>query len=186
MLVRSWWIAVVLTLSGGCATPIRPAAMEHPIARAASALSLPFMTVDVDAGVIDLECRISPYADWLELIATSPQGKEHESLVTVAARPTHIHFALLALGLEPGRPLHRKQADGKWVTHPPAGPAVELFFVLTDSLGEWIIPANQWVVHRDSGESLKENRWLFTGSRIIDHEDQPFTSPTAAERSSPW
>ena len=42
---------------------------------------------------------------WLEQVACAPATREHESLVVVNAKPSHIHAALLMAGFEPGTPL---------------------------------------------------------------------------------
>lgn len=74
--------------------------------------ALPHLRIDRQANVLDLEAKVVlREGEWIELIACSPGTQEHESLVVVNARPSHIHLALLTLGLEPGKPLQVEMLD---------------------------------------------------------------------------
>lgn len=125
------------------------------------------ITVDRDAGVIDLAAKMVPAEpEWLELIATVPGGKgrEHEAIVTVDAKPSHIHLALVTLGLEPGHPLKNKREGDVIVSEPPAGPELELFFVYEKDGQTHEDPAHTWVLDQATGQPLPPCHWLFTGS----------------------
>ena len=105
----------------------QPAEQPGGSSAPATAPSLPHMRVDVKNRVVDLSATVVlREADWLELLACSPGGREHESILTVAARPSHIHLALVMIGLEPGKPLDYFKEDGKWVITPPRGPKVQV------------------------------------------------------------
>ncbi|MFW5653036.1 MAG: YdjY domain-containing protein, partial [Planctomycetota bacterium] len=73
---------------------------------AAQNLSLqwPLLTVDLKDRFVDVEAVVGTDRGWLEQIACSPGTRTHESIVIALARPSHIHAALLLLGLEPGQP----------------------------------------------------------------------------------
>ncbi len=125
----------------------------------------PAITVDRETGTLDLAATmVDAKPEWLELIATTPGGREHEAIVTVAAKPSHIHLALVALGLEPGHPLINRREDDQLITDPPTGPAVQVFFVYEKDGQTRETPAHHWVVDQQSGEPLPDAPWLFAGS----------------------
>jgi hypothetical protein len=131
----------------------------------------PGIHLDRDRGVLELDAKIiGREVDWLELLACSPNSREHESIVTVEASATQIHAALLLLGLEPGSPMTHERKGDEIVVTPPSGPAVEIFFVVDDQL----VPANEWVVSQETGEVMQGNRWLFTGSRMVEYEGESY------------
>ncbi|MEL7088357.1 MAG: YdjY domain-containing protein, partial [Planctomycetota bacterium] len=129
----------------------------------------PGVVIDRAAGHVDLRGRVvGRHVDWLELLACRPGTREHEAVVTLDAEATHIQLALILLGLEPGSPARYENRDGQIEIFPPRGPAVELFFVLDDQ-PDTETPAHRWVVAQDTGEVLPDNRWLFVGSRRVEH-----------------
>ena len=101
---------------------------------------------------------------WLELVASTPRMREHESLVAVKARPSHLHQALLMIGLVPGAPRTVIERDDVVEIIPPHGPAVEVRFRVVRKGKTMQLPVGAWVVDRRTGAALKEDRWLFAGS----------------------
>lgn len=162
--------AVTMTAAVACAQPPDTAATA-PDKPATAPQEVqderPTITVDREAGVVDLAATMVPAEpQWLELIATAPgpTGREHEAIVTVAAKPSHIHLALVTLGLKPGHPLIHKREGDQIISDPPTGPALELFFVYEKDGQPHETPVNQWVLNAQTGEPLPPGRWLFTGS----------------------
>ncbi len=101
---------------------------------------LPFVRVDREAGrvevdatvAIDVNDRETPKV-WLELMACTTDTREYESLVVTRARASHVHAALLALGLEPGAP---GQVRAQGAAEEPTGAAVDVRFrYLAESVG---------------------------------------------------
>ncbi len=111
--------------------------------------------------------------EWLELLACRPGTREHESLVTLDAQAAHLQLGLILLGLTPGQPATAQRQDDQLIVTPPHGPAVELFFILPDQ-PDRPVPAHRWVVDQQTGEPLAENRWLFLGSKIVEHRGKTF------------
>lgn len=108
----------------------------------------------------------------LEVLVCIPDSKEHEALVMTRARPSHVHAALLLLGLEPGEPGTWSFEERRLIAHPPRGPAIDVYFVRHDRDGqEREELASDWV-RLDGGGSLteaaksREGRWVFAGSRF--------------------
>jgi hypothetical protein len=127
--------------------------------------------------VTEPEFEGSPEPDvLLELVVTSRGGgRDHESLVVTAARPSHVHAALLLIGLEPGRPGRWKQhmqADGSITVEgvPPEGPRVSVEFRWEDDETgeERRADPRSWVRRIDTGEPLPDSEgWAFAGSQFV-------------------
>lgn len=104
---------------------------------------------------------------WLEVVACSPDSKEHEALVVTRARPSHIHAALLLVGLQPGEP-GRVEWDGAKVRAiSPRGPEVGVAFGIgvgtAADLGERIAPED-WITLSTTGKPPEQLRFVFSGS----------------------
>lgn len=105
----------------------------------------------------------------LEMLVTSPDSREHESLVVTPIVGEYLHAALLAAEFNPGAPLHR-DPEGQLI--PAHGDAVEVLVALVDEDGEpdAFAPITDWVVRIDTHEPLAKNeRWaglVFAGSRL--------------------
>jgi len=132
---------------------------------------LPGLEVDREAGHVDLAATVCLRDGLLELVACAPGSKEHESILTVAARPTHVHAALLLLGLEPGAPkaYRRADEDSPWVEVPASGASMEVALVLAGEderpLRDFLEPAY------DGPRSMGD--FLFTGSRLRERSQGP-------------
>lgn len=138
---------------------------------------LPFIEIDPEAGHADIEAEVVLRKGMLELIATTEGGKEHEAVFGVKAQPRDIHFALLLLGLEPGRPGRFEYANekgDKLVKVPPRGDRVRITVRYEDGDGKQVErPAGAFARHKETGDPLGARRYIFAGSRIIQPEDAP-------------
>jgi len=116
----------------------------------------PHLMVEMDAEVV---LREGP----LELFACSPQTREHESILTVSARPLHIYQAMGLIGLTPGKPLRFDEAAKRW--EGPTGDRVELRVRYTDESGRTITayPEN-WVATAKPQALELTLHWVFAGS----------------------
>lgn len=98
----------------------------------------------------------------VEVLACTPGGKTHESVLVLDCVPHGLHAGLLALGLGPGAPA---RVDEAGAIHPPEGARVSLTVRWTDAEGEvHELPASALVCHARSREALEETDWVFTGS----------------------
>lgn len=126
---------------------------------------LPHIQINLEKKHIDLEAKVVlRQADWLELLACSPGSREHESILTIPAKPSHIHLALVMIGLEPGAPMKWRTVDKRIEVDAARGPKVAVFIVTQVDGKEKETPANQWIIHQESKKPLDGNIWLFTGS----------------------
>lgn len=128
--------------------------------------------VEFDATVpIDCHNERTPVV-FLEVIACAPDTKEHEALALTRAKPSHIHAALLLIGLEPGKP-GAWNWEGKQLTSmPPRGGRVNVYCVQQGADGsrrrtrmeDWVINMRD---HRTLAEHAGQDGWVFSGSNII-------------------
>jgi hypothetical protein len=124
------------------------------------------LTVDRAKGTITLDARIAPrklpnldqiYP--IEVIACwpAPKGqKAHETVVTIDAKPSEVHAALIDLGLKPG-----KVVKGPGT---PEGPAVKIFLLLPEGDGFKKVAIEKSVVDPRTNKPLPAVQWRFTGS----------------------
>jgi hypothetical protein len=117
----------------------------------------PKLTVEVDAEVV---LREGP----LELFACSPKTREHESILSVSARPLHIYQALGLIGLTPGKPLRFDEEAKRW--EEPRGDRLELRVRYTDERGTHIVASEQWVSYAKGLNPARPTvlDWVFAGS----------------------
>jgi hypothetical protein len=164
---KSWHLTatVLVVLAAGAArgaeTPAEktPPPPEKPVVLK----TLPGIVVDTEKGEVRLEGKVCLREGALELVVCSEGTREHESVVVVKARPSHVTFALALLGLEPGQPAHRTEAGA---FSPPAGETLEItarFFAANKALLKEV-PA--WKLLRLSGSEAEVTRpieWVYIG-----------------------
>jgi len=140
-------------------------------------LSLPYVHIDPAKRFVELETsvirQVTREGEWLELLACTKGAKEHESILRTEARPGHVHFALLLVGLEPGSPMRWKIENNKVkIMHLPRGDRVRV--TARYKLGDQSIdlPVHQWIRNQKTNEPLADNIWLFAGSNFETIEDR--------------
>lgn len=131
-------------------------------------------TVEFD-GYVPISAHVEEAPNlYLEVMVCTPDVRAHESLVASRASPSHVHAALLLIGLTPGKTGSWKWDGGRAEQVAPEGSPVEVRFVWTDERGEQRDDlASDWIVSRVDGERLthtipeNEPRWVFAGSRMV-------------------
>lgn len=111
------------------------------LAQALQALKLPGVVINPERRCVDIEASICLNQGALELIACTKDTKEHESIIVVAARPLHIHTALLLIGARNGNPAMRRainEEQTRWVDLPPRGDLIEVLLEFKDSEGKLV------------------------------------------------
>jgi hypothetical protein len=116
---------------------------------------------------------------YLEVIACTSDSKEHESLVVTRAKPSHVHAALLMIGLEPGSPGSWKVDEpSRVVTIPPRGSAVRvsLTFDPDSPNAREIDPAELVIDARTKvrASSLADAGFVFAGSRVVEWQGRSY------------
>lgn len=138
--------------------------------------AMPHVTVDQQNRIVDLDATVVlRQGGWLELLACTPDSRTHESILAVGALPSHVHLALLTLGLEPGTPMKWRLEGEDYVAIPAHGPKVAVTIIVPQADGQppQEVPANQWFVHKQTGQSPPDNIWLFTGSSFDEDQNPP-------------
>jgi len=118
-------IGVMLSVGPAQAAETAPAETEATSAPAQAVVlkTLPGIVVDTQRREIVLEGRVCLQEGALELVVCSQGTREHESIVVVKARPSHLSFALALVGVEPGQPGHVTEAGA---FSPPAGQVLDV------------------------------------------------------------
>lgn len=153
-----------------------------------AALKLPGITINAEKRYLDVSSTVCLEEGSLEFIACLKGTKEHESIITVEARPSHIHTALLLLGAKAGHPAIRKVVgegdDEHWIDLPPKGSPVSISFVVTDKDGKQAERPLTDFLSRSNQEEDEETQkaakdrlktFLFAGSHLTDNEEGPKT-----------
>lgn len=133
-------IALILGLSvahgwGGERLP----GISPKTAEALRKLKLPGIALNLSERAVDVNATVCLHRGLLELVACTQGTKEHESIVSIAARPVHVHTALLLFGARPGTPALRMAPGAKevrWIPVKPAGDAIQVSLVFPDAEGK--------------------------------------------------
>ena len=169
---------VACSAAGAGESPAAPASQPAapPATSAAETRpSLPGIRIDPAARTIELQAFVALREGPLELLLCRRGTKEYESVLTTDVTPSHLHAALLALGLDPGRPAHwlpTPAGDNAYV--PPAGAPLEITLRWRDGQGRrQQAPPHQWLIAQPSGrQGAKPFGWVFVGSAPI--EEGPY------------
>jgi hypothetical protein len=159
----------------------QPAAGPHELFHGVRA-DLQSKTVEFDATITPMLVKDerAPLF-FLEVLACSPNTREHETFVVSTVKPSHIHAAMLAVGLSPGEPGKWALKDGKLISTPPSGDRVSVRFVYKDKDGrtieadplDWLVSARDKSNFAAAEQKLaKEHNtaapgWVFAGSKFV-------------------
>ena len=151
----------------------------------------PHVRVDAQAKLIEIDAIVPIDAHdpqtpnvFLEVVLCTADSKEHESLVMTRARASHVHAALLLIGLQPGSPGRvewtpaTKDAPAKANRIAPTGDDVEITFrwekpaerttttttTVTESPWDWIETIDAKTAQRAAIPQTGRAPWLFAGS----------------------
>ncbi|MFT3785528.1 MAG: YdjY domain-containing protein [Tepidisphaeraceae bacterium] len=148
--------AVVL-LGLACWSAVSAAPATQPV-------QLPHVQVDVEHKRVRIECQAIMVEQPLEFFCVVRNGPEHETVLRTDAKPSHIHAALLMLGLQPGSPATYDEAKKEW--HAPHGPAVKVSVEFKKSDGTLVtLPAEQLMRDIKTHKPMPQGQWIFAGSK---------------------
>ena len=141
--------------------------------------TLPHLRIDREKRTVDIDATIIRHGtaedEWLELLACTEGGRDHESVVVVKAKPSHIHLALIMIGLEPGSPMRWSTQDNQVkIEKLPTGPRVAVTALFEHERKTIEVKVNDWVFNKRTKKPLADNIWLFTGSRFVEYEAKRF------------
>jgi hypothetical protein len=125
----------------------------------------PGIEVDVKQKQLRIACQALRVEAPLEFFCVSAGTSEHESVLRTAAKPSHIHTALLMLGLEPGEPVKYSEAAKKWF--PPHGPPLSISVEFEQDGKTVTLPANKLMRNIRTRQPMPATTWIFAGSRVM-------------------
>lgn len=153
------FVSLVALCPAAGAQTTRPA--PAPATRPAG--NLPFLDIDIPNRILRVEC-LAVKADYaLEFYCVKQGTNEYEAILSSKVTPSHLHLALLMVGLEPGQALRYSKATESWL--PPQGPALRLSV-------EWMkdgklvrYPAYRLLRNLKTKKEAAPMTWIFAGSR---------------------
>lgn len=126
----------------------------------------PGVRIDWQDRVVEVDAKVVLRKGALELLACSPRTREHESVLSVPARPMHIYQALGLLGLEPGSPVRYDDKEDR--VRPPTGTPLEISVRYQVEGKEKTVPARRWLLDVERKRPPESVNWVFAGSRILE------------------
>jgi len=126
---------------------------------------LPHIDVDVANKRVRVECEALHVIAPLEFFACVAGTSEHEAVVRSEARPSHLHLALVMLGLTPGQGVHYDEREKKWIE--PSGPPLKLSVEYEKDGKRVTRGAHELMRDIKSKKEMPEVTWVFTGSKIM-------------------
>jgi hypothetical protein len=126
---------------------------------------LPHLQVNVAKKQIRVECEAINAEEKLEFLVCATGTKEYESVLRSRARPSHLHLALLMLGLEAGEPVRFNEAENRWI--PPRGPALKLSCEFQRDGKSHTLPACQLMRSTKDKTPMPDVNWVFTGAATL-------------------
>lgn len=132
-------------------------------------IQLPNMTITPANRQIVFQSEVCLRSGMLELLVCGFETKEHESILTTRVRPSHLHAALLMLGLRPGMPSRWFQMDDEFPrAFPPRGAELDIRLRWRDADGAAReVPAGQWLRRVGNEDVSPPEKWIFVGSDML-------------------
>lgn len=125
----------------------------------------PGVRIDWTHRTVEVDAKIVLRKGSLELLACSPQTREHESILVVTAKPLHIFQALGLIGAQPGSPMRYDIKQDRWI--PPTGDELEIFLRYHNDQIEYTVEAKQWLLDTNKKKEPPSLKWVFAGSKTL-------------------
>ena len=159
----------MLVILAACAAVVPAAGPETTTAPATgptkNVLKLKHLTVDLKARKIVMDAEVCKRTGAIELLVCKWGTKDYESILRTKAEPAHLHAALLALGLAPGKPA--RWLAGKAV--PPRGAELKITLQWKDKAGNNNeVPAGKWLKQAGKRRISPPEKWVFVGSMVLE------------------
>lgn len=169
------WTASALTACCcWCAPAQGPFGPPEPAPDPAAQARPAQLRLDLKAGKVSFDAAVCLRAGALELLVCKWGTKEHESILHTSCQPSHLHAALLALGLMPGKPARWVGGDDgrKPVLLSPAGPELKVTLHWKDQQGKLRqADADSWVARASDKSAAPPKAWIFIGSDVLPEGD---------------
>ena len=122
--------------------------------------------IDREQREVRVRCQALRVDMPLEFFCVLAGTADHETVLRTAAKPSEIHAALLALGLEPGNPLRFVAADKSWI--PPSGPPLSIRVEWEEDGQTRSERAGRLIRNMKTGEPMPQRPFVFCGSRVME------------------
>ena len=126
----------------------------------------PGVRIDWQQRTVEVDATVVLRKGALELLACSPQTREHESILSVRARPMHIFQAMGLIGLEPGSPVRYDDQRDRLL--PPTGTPLELKVRYRHGGVGQTLRVERWLLDVERRRPPESVNWVFAGSRTFD------------------
>jgi len=111
----------------------------------------------------------------IEVLACTPSGKIHETVMTCDAVPSHVHAALLLIGMKRGKPV---DFQGENMT--PTGDPVKVTVRWKEGDHERTVRAEDLLKNVKANKPMAHQYWVFCGSvEDPQNEDTPYLADLA-------
>lgn len=134
-----------------------------------SAQAKPFMPgvrINWQLKQVEVDSKVVLREGMLELFACAPNTREHESIISITGKVSHVFQALGLLGLEPGRP--PRWDHDKQVGIPASGPPLEVSVRYQVGGEVRVSDVHEWLWDDKTDRQAPRLRWVFSGSRPTD------------------
>lgn len=150
-------LSLLMCAAAACAAPTtRPAEGK-----------LPHLQVNVAKHQVRVECEAVNPDEKLEFLVCATGTKEYESVLRSRARPSHLHFALLMLGLQAGQPVKYDEAQNEWI--PPRGPPLKLSCEFVRDGKTVVLPASRLMRSVKDKAAMPDVHWVFVGAPTLEN-----------------
>ena len=126
----------------------------------------PFLEIDARQRVVKVECEAIRVNAPLEFFLCASGTNEHESVLRSKVKPSHLHAALLAIGLKPGEPVHFSETSNRWI--PPHGPPLSIMAEFDRDGKPVSVPAYRLLRDIRTSREMTPMTWIFAGSRVME------------------
>jgi hypothetical protein len=147
--------------------PLAPG-QEFPTTRPADG-KLPHIQVDLQKKQVRLECEAVVADAPLEFLVCLTGTKEYESLLRSQAKPSHLHLALLMIGVKPGKPVRFDERLNKML--PPEGARLKLTCEFEREGKNVSLAACRLMRNEKSKQEMPPVPWVFSGSQFTQDGD---------------
>ena len=111
---------------------------------------------------VEVDATVNLRKGAIELFACSPGAREHEAIVRIEARPTHLFQALGLVGLTPGHPIRYNEKTNQ--IEPANGEPVEIDIRYEQDSQTHVKPIETWMLDARQRKPIERLSWIFTGS----------------------
>ena len=112
-----------------------------------------------------MECQAVNAPSPLEFFVCAAGGAEHETVLRSRAKASHLHMALLLLGIEPGQPFHLTQPGDMRI--PPTGPLLKITCQFRKDGREISLPPHRLMRNLKTKRPITPLVFVFAGSRLM-------------------